>query len=195
MYKVKTKSCVAAVLGLLLIPVEGFCAESESSPTHYKSCESTQDRINASINLVNSAVAYYEKHGLEESLKTFTNQKGAYCTKYEHQYSGLIIWDTQGKVISYCKLPGLIGKVQLAWKSPDGRHPIAEALKTFQEHPHGAFFHYLANLNPLTNKPGSATFYGRQVGNLIFACPAYHAEPIHKDLAPEEDVMSYTKAT
>jgi len=160
----------------------------EKSHHFYHPTDPIKVKEQKAIELINNAVAYYQKHGLEESLKTFTDQNGSFCTSYKHAYSGLSLMTVKGEVLSSCKYPGLIGKNALGWRSPEGKLTDQELLKAVQKNPEGAFTEpMISNLNPHTGKTGTKKGYGRIVDGILFMTFIYENTSPEKPLPALEN--------
>lgn len=185
--KLKTLS----FLGAFFMSSGLLAAEDITYDHFYKTTDPTLVKEKKAVALVNNAIAYYQKHGLEAALETFKNRNGPFCIKYSHGYSGLDVGTIEGVILASCKNQGLIGKNISAWRSPDGTLQSQLLIESVKQNPQGVIIGpTLSNFNPSTGKPAARRCVAREIDGLIFSTPIYVQAPLHTDIVAIEDMKA-----
>lgn len=178
-------------LGAFLMS-SGLIAAGDITYDHfYKATDPMSVKEQKAIELVNNAIAYYQKYGLEAALETFKNRNGPFCIKHSHGYSGLDVGTIEGVILASCKSQGLIGKNISAWKSPDGTLQSRLLVEAVKQNPQGVIIGpTISNFNPSTGKPAARRCVAREIDGLIFSTPIYVQAPLHTDIVAVEDMKA-----
>ena len=172
-------------MGLILIVPSSQAA----SDLERKLIDSIAIKEKEAINLVENAIDFYMHNGLTDSLKAFSDPKGAFCKKYAYGYEGINIATTEGVLLSSCKYPGLVVHNIMGWTTPDGKLINQIIFKEAKENSYGALIgENITNHNPATGKPSGYRHFARKIGNLVFFAHIYDSARLHKEMFPSEDV-------
>ncbi|MBA3813430.1 MAG: hypothetical protein H0X26_02910 [Alphaproteobacteria bacterium] len=160
-----------------------------------ESTDSSAIKQQKTIELVNNAVCFYQKNGLKESIKLFSDSNNPFCKNYEFGSMGVNVMTEDGVILASCKYPGLVGHNALSWQNPDGKFVNQELLEEVEKNPEGALTtQKVTNHNPLTGIPTTYKHFARLVDGLVFFSHIYNDIPPHKDLTPKEDIEKFQNA-